>query len=101
MIAALLNNEWALLVRHSETTQVILLEPRASCPQRAEGAQAFENPSPIIFALRAHCGRDARGPSQSLEWFHTDPALFPATLRHQHCSGTICLSIISAAISVA
>ena len=22
---------------------------------------------PFIFALRAHCGRDARGPSQSLE----------------------------------
>ena len=35
--------------------------------KRAAGAQRFGSTSSNVFALRAHCGRDARGPSTSLE----------------------------------
>jgi len=38
---------------------------QASRPQRANGVQSFASCSEYIFALRAHCGRDARGPSNS------------------------------------
>ena len=44
-----------------------LLGPRASRPHRAPGTKYFQNLQ-VIFALRAHCGRDARGPSKSLDW---------------------------------
>ena len=43
-----------------------LLGPRAFRPQRATGAHFFAVALQSLFALRAHCGRDARGPSKEL-----------------------------------
>jgi len=43
-----------------------LLGPRAPRPQTRRRRAVFRRKS--IFALRAHCGRGARGPSKSLEW---------------------------------
>ena len=41
--------------------------PARNAP-KARGFQAAV--SLFIFALRAHCGRDARGPSKSLDWLN-------------------------------
>ena len=42
-----------------------LLEPRASRPQGS--SKGSHHIGKTLFALRAHCGRDARGPSKSLD----------------------------------
>jgi hypothetical protein len=48
-----------------------LLGPRASRPQTRCQARSSVNiniePPVKVFALRAHCGRDARGPSKELD----------------------------------
>src|SRR6185369_1823176 len=44
-----------------------LLGPRASRRKRTAGVPAFGGNSQLILALRAHCGRDAGGPSKSLD----------------------------------
>ena len=45
----------------------VCLGPRASRPQRADRAQSLVVANPFSrFALI--CGRDARGPRQTLEW---------------------------------
>jgi len=44
-----------------------LLGPRASRPQTRRGAATLAVVLQSLFALRAHCGRDARGPSKSLD----------------------------------
>ncbi len=45
------------------------LGPRASRPHRAPSGALIATPSPanVPLALRARCGRDARGPSEELE----------------------------------
>jgi hypothetical protein len=48
-----------------------LLGARASRPHRApKGAKILPGAQlqTFMFTLRAHCGRDARGPSEELEW---------------------------------
>jgi hypothetical protein len=42
----------------------------------------------ILFALRAHCGRDARGPSSSLVWFYSTLSSF-CLLPTAHCPLTL------------
>jgi len=48
---------------------VICWDPRVSRTHSTKGVMYFQKILlQVIFALRAHCGRDARGPSKSLDW---------------------------------
>jgi len=46
---------------------VIVWDRGRPARKRAAGAQSFGSSFLTSFALRAHCGRDARGPRQSLD----------------------------------
>ena len=49
--------------------QVICWDRGRPARKRAEGALSFGSSAITIFALYAHCGRDARGSSKSFERF--------------------------------
>jgi len=72
MIAALLNND--RVIRSIEALQVIGWD--RGRPARITWQPPGWHFTFLLFAFALICGRDARGPSQSLEWLQTGPALF-------------------------
>ncbi|SRR5258705_13958370 len=58
------------------TVQAICGDRGRPARKRADGAQSFASCSEYIFALRAHCGRDARGPGKSRTSYSRLPSAF-------------------------
>jgi hypothetical protein len=65
--------EVARFSRSGDPAQVICWDRGRPARKRAEGAKSLQRVRIVVFALRAHCGRDARGPSKSLETGHRTP----------------------------